>query len=185
MPKLYKLLSLVATIGATSAGVERSFSCLKWLKSYTCNTMGWGRLSSLALLASEWTLVKSREKTAGRYDRAFPWKRTESIIYIYINWQFIWCRPKMSYPSLKYQQPPLSASRTLKISLKYTHVKREEFKHITEPCRGQRSPNWMSASMMVAWVYVPSLVMICQRAAEKLAYFVFGGFVVEFDWLSW
>ncbi len=40
MPQLYKLFSLVATIGATSAGVERSFSCLKRLKSYTRNTMG-------------------------------------------------------------------------------------------------------------------------------------------------
>ncbi|KAL6483674.1 hypothetical protein MHYP_G00085460 [Metynnis hypsauchen] len=63
MPQVYKLLSLVATIGATSAGVERSFSCLKRLKSYTRNTMGQGRLSSLALLAIERTLVKSLEKT--------------------------------------------------------------------------------------------------------------------------
>ena len=31
--------------------------------------------------------------------------------------------------------------------------------------------------------YVPSLVMIGQRAAEKLAYFLSGGCVVEFDWL--
>ena len=59
MPQLYKLFSLVATIGATSAGVERSFSCLKRLQSYTRNTMGQGRLSSLALLAIERTLVKS------------------------------------------------------------------------------------------------------------------------------
>ncbi|XDV25509.1 hypothetical protein PO909_029423 [Leuciscus waleckii] len=62
MPQLYKLFSLVATIGATSAGVERSFSCLKRLKSYTRNTMGQSRLSSLALLAIERTLVKSLEK---------------------------------------------------------------------------------------------------------------------------
>ena len=63
MPQLYKLFSVVATIGATSAGVERSFSCLKRLKSYTHNTMGHGRLSSLALLAIERTLVKSLEKS--------------------------------------------------------------------------------------------------------------------------
>ncbi len=69
MPQLYKLFSLVATIGATSAGVERSFSCLKRLKSYTRNTMGQGRLSSLALLATERTLVKSLEKTPSWYDR--------------------------------------------------------------------------------------------------------------------
>ncbi len=69
MPQLYKLFSLVATIGATSAGVERSFSCLKRLKSYTRNTMGQGRLSSLALLAIERTLVKSLEKMPSWYDR--------------------------------------------------------------------------------------------------------------------
>ena len=63
MPQLYKLVSLVATIRATSAGVERSVSCLKRLKSYTRNTMGQVRLSSLALLAIERTLVKSLEKT--------------------------------------------------------------------------------------------------------------------------
>ncbi len=57
-----------ATIGATSAGVERSFSCLKRLKSYTRNTMGQGRLSSLALLAIERTLVKSLENTPSWYD---------------------------------------------------------------------------------------------------------------------
>ncbi len=69
MPQLYKLFSLVATIGASSAGVERSFSCLKRLKSYTRNTMGQGRLSSLALLAIERTLVKSLEKAPSWYDR--------------------------------------------------------------------------------------------------------------------
>ncbi|KAL7883638.1 hypothetical protein SRHO_G00012960 [Serrasalmus rhombeus] len=70
MPQVYKLLSLVATIGATSAGVERSFSCLKRLKSYTRNTMDQGRLSSLALLVIERTLVKSLEKTPCWYNRA-------------------------------------------------------------------------------------------------------------------
>ncbi len=68
MPQLYKLFSLVATIGAKSAGVERSFSCLKRLKSYTRNTMGQGHLSSLALLAIERTLVKSLEKTPSWYN---------------------------------------------------------------------------------------------------------------------
>ena len=43
---------------------------------------------------------------------------------------------------------------------------------ITVPPRGQRSPNSLSVPMMVLWVYVSSLVMICQRAAEKLAYFL-------------
>ena len=56
MPQLYKLFSLVATIGATAAGVERSFSCLKQLKSYTRKTTGKGCLSRLLVI--ERTLVK-------------------------------------------------------------------------------------------------------------------------------
>ena len=36
---------------------------------------------------------------------------------------------------------------------------------------------------MMLWVYVSSLVMICQRAAEILACFRFGGFAVEYHWL--
>ncbi len=39
MPQLYKLFSLVASIGATSAGVEGASPVLKRLKSYTRNTM--------------------------------------------------------------------------------------------------------------------------------------------------
>ena len=50
------------------AGVERSFSCLKRIKSYTRNTLDQGCLSSLALLAIERTLVKSVEKTTSWYD---------------------------------------------------------------------------------------------------------------------
>ena len=56
-------------LGATSAGVEISFCCLKRLKSYTNKTVGQGRLSSLALPAIERTLVKSLEKAASCYDR--------------------------------------------------------------------------------------------------------------------
>ena len=40
MPQLYKHMSLIATIGATSAGAEWSFSCLKRIKTYTQNAMG-------------------------------------------------------------------------------------------------------------------------------------------------
>ncbi len=81
MPQLYKLFSLVATIGATSAGVERSFSCLKQLKSYTCNTMGQGHLSSLALLAIERTLVKSLEKTTGSQSIFLKKERRAEFMY--------------------------------------------------------------------------------------------------------
>ena len=55
---------------------------------------------------------------------------------------------------------------------------------IIAPPRGQWSPNSLSVPMMMLWVYVSSLVMICQRAAEILACFRFGGFAVEYHWLS-
>ncbi|KAL2083806.1 hypothetical protein ACEWY4_021579 [Coilia grayii] len=53
MPQLYRLKCLIATIGVTSAGVERSFSCLKRIKSYTRNTIGQGRLANLAIMSIE------------------------------------------------------------------------------------------------------------------------------------
>ncbi len=58
MPALFKLLCLCATIGATSAGVERSFSCLKRIKNYLRSVMAQERLSELALLSIEKALVK-------------------------------------------------------------------------------------------------------------------------------
>ncbi|XP_062395997.1 52 kDa repressor of the inhibitor of the protein kinase-like [Sardina pilchardus] len=69
MPQLYKLFSLVATIGVASAAVDGSSSCLERLKSHSRNTAGQGCGSSLALLAVERSLVKSLEKTPSWYDR--------------------------------------------------------------------------------------------------------------------
>ena len=79
---------------------ESSFSCLKRLKSYTRNTMGHGRLSSVALLAmrGHWSSHWKRQLVG---HRAFPWKITESWIYVYDVGR------KMSFPSLKDQQPQL------------------------------------------------------------------------------
>ncbi|XP_067436490.1 zinc finger MYM-type protein 1-like isoform X2 [Thunnus thynnus] len=68
MPELYRLMSLIATIGVTSAGVERSFSCLKRLKSYTRNTMGQERLKNLAILAIERKILKSLRKNPHWYE---------------------------------------------------------------------------------------------------------------------
>ena len=63
-----------------SAGVERSFCCLK---SYTHNTMGHGGLSSLALLAIERTVIKSLEKRASWYDRVTePFLEKEQNLHI-------------------------------------------------------------------------------------------------------
>ncbi|MGH0164899.1 UNVERIFIED_CONTAM: hypothetical protein FKN15_069971 [Acipenser sinensis] len=48
MHQLYKLMCLVATVGATPCGVDRTFSCLERLKSYARNTMGQERFKNLA-----------------------------------------------------------------------------------------------------------------------------------------
>ena len=57
MSEVYWLLCLIATIGVTSAGVERSFSYLKHLKTYT----------RLAFVAIERRTVKSLEGTPSWY----------------------------------------------------------------------------------------------------------------------
>ena len=53
VPEACKLLKLVLTIPATTASVERSFSALKRIKSYSRNRMEQDRLSSLALFSIE------------------------------------------------------------------------------------------------------------------------------------
>lgn len=52
-PMLFELFRLFFTIPMNSASCERSFSCLRRLKTYTRNKIGQERLSSLALLAIE------------------------------------------------------------------------------------------------------------------------------------
>ena len=69
MPQLYKLMCLIATIGATSAGVEQSCSCLKRIKSYTRNTMGQERLKHLAMISIEKKILKSLQKNPAWYDQ--------------------------------------------------------------------------------------------------------------------
>ena len=63
VPEATKLLKLVLTIPATTASVERSFSALKRIKTYSRNRMGGERLSSLAIISIEKErLVKLRRK---------------------------------------------------------------------------------------------------------------------------
>jgi hypothetical protein len=62
MPELYRLMCLVATMGATSAGVEQGFSCLKNLKSYCRNTMVLERLRNLAIVSIGRKILKSLQK---------------------------------------------------------------------------------------------------------------------------
>ena len=76
MPQLYRVFSLVATVGATSAGVERSF-CLKRLKSYTRNTMGQGCLSSQLSwpLRGHWSSHWKRQLVGMTGSQSIPLKR--------------------------------------------------------------------------------------------------------------
>lgn len=53
----YTLFALIATIPATTASVERNFSCLKRIKNYSRNSMSQDRLSSLSLLSIEKALL--------------------------------------------------------------------------------------------------------------------------------
>ncbi|CAL9700934.1 unnamed protein product [Knipowitschia caucasica] len=67
VPEATKLLQLVLTIPATTASVERSFSALKRLKTYTRNRTDQGRLSSLAMISIE----KERLLKLKQYKEAF------------------------------------------------------------------------------------------------------------------
>ncbi|KAK0131089.1 Zinc finger MYM-type protein 1 [Merluccius polli] len=68
VPEATKLLQLALTIPATTVSVERSFSALKRLKTYSHNRTGQGRLSSLAIIAIETErLLKLKEDTDNFY----------------------------------------------------------------------------------------------------------------------
>ena len=53
LPTFFRLCKILAVIPATSCSAERSFSCLRRLKTYTRNTMGQNRLSCLAVVNLE------------------------------------------------------------------------------------------------------------------------------------
>lgn len=65
--ELYKLFLLIITIPVTSSSTERSFSCLKRIKTYSRSTCGQNRLSHLALISIEKELVKSIKNTHPKF----------------------------------------------------------------------------------------------------------------------
>lgn len=86
VPEATKLLQLVLTIPATTASVERSFSVLKRLKTYSRNKTEQGRLSSLAIISIEIErLLKLKDDKDKFYDeviKAFVQKeRRMDFIY--------------------------------------------------------------------------------------------------------
>ncbi|KAJ4451918.1 hypothetical protein ANN_03396, partial [Periplaneta americana] len=67
-PELHKLELLIITIPASSSSVERSFSAMKRIKSYLRNTQCQERLSSLALLSIEKSLLATLCQRPSFYD---------------------------------------------------------------------------------------------------------------------
>lgn len=59
--EVYKLFSLVVSLPSTSVSVERSFSCLKRIKTYLRNTISQQRLSSLANISIHRELLSELE----------------------------------------------------------------------------------------------------------------------------
>ena len=70
-PEAVKLLQLIMTVSATTVSLERSFSALKRIKSYTKNRMTNQRLSSLALISIEKETLHKMEQhpTSNFYEK--------------------------------------------------------------------------------------------------------------------
>lgn len=68
VPEATKLLKLVLTIPSTTASVERSFSALKHIKTYSRNRMEQNRLSSLALISIEKERLMKLRNTPNKED---------------------------------------------------------------------------------------------------------------------
>ena len=87
-PEAVKLLQLILTILATTASVERSFSALKRIKSYTRNRMTNQRLSTLALLSIEKERLNKMEQktTFNFYEKVidiFATKKERRMDFLY------------------------------------------------------------------------------------------------------
>lgn len=67
--ELTKLCNLIATIPASSASVERSFSALKRIKTYARNAQKEERMSKLALLSIEKKLLENIRRNQNFYDQ--------------------------------------------------------------------------------------------------------------------
>jgi hypothetical protein len=68
LSEAYKLFCLIATIPATSSSVERSFSCLKRVKTYLRNSMTQQRVNSLAYLSIEKSILCQLEQRSNWHD---------------------------------------------------------------------------------------------------------------------
>ena len=74
LPELCKLMKIFWTTPITSCSAERSFSCLRRLKSYLRSTMGQERLTALALLNIERDIMPDIEKIINVFAKQAPRK---------------------------------------------------------------------------------------------------------------
>ena len=68
LPEAVKLFKMNGVLAVASASVERSFSCLKRVKTYLRNRMGQGRLSSLCRISIHKDIVKLKEDSNVLHD---------------------------------------------------------------------------------------------------------------------
>jgi len=68
MPEVYKLFSLILTIPSTSVSVERSFPCLKRIKTYVRNSTSQQRLSSLSTISIKKLLIQQLNENEPFYE---------------------------------------------------------------------------------------------------------------------
>ena len=86
MPEVYKLFSLILTIPSTSVSVERSFSCLKRIKTYLRNSTSQQRLSSLSTISIEKLLIQQLKENEPFYEdiiNIYASKKDRTIELIY------------------------------------------------------------------------------------------------------
>lgn len=86
IPEAYKLFVLILTIPSTSVSVERSFSCLKRIKTYLRNSTLQQRLSYLSTISIEKLLIQQLKENEPFYDEiiniyASQKDRTINLIY--------------------------------------------------------------------------------------------------------
>lgn len=83
--EIFKLSMLILTIPASTSSVERSFSALKRLKTYSRNQMQEERLSELALISIEKDFLKSLRHRENFYDKVIEifTNKTRRIELIY------------------------------------------------------------------------------------------------------
>jgi len=86
LPEAYNLFSLILTSPSTSVSVERSFSCLKRIKTYLRNTISQERLNSLSITSIEKELIETLKNKDAFYDEIinmYANKKNRNIKLIY------------------------------------------------------------------------------------------------------